>query len=660
MAQIPLAEIPGVPALPGPVTAEYPSKQIKLDGSQLKQNTITGTEFLEPGKAMGKLGYATAGLADVTNELSSRINDAQNAMDITKAQNVMEDWIEQKRTELASKPESEWDSSFSKDLPKLQGMLDGINPSPMAAQRIAIDYTHLIGRARTNIKTDAIHSTIAKGRDEVFTSFGRAVSEGRFEDAEGHLDRGVQGHLITESEKEARLTEAHAQQRDGWVSQAIANDPFTAEADLKEAQKNGKSQTFPWLTSPREIENAARQARGAVISARHDLSNAIDTGIIQEKITSPDQIRKMGEGKLTEAEIQEHLKGLQEFRITTPAGRAELEDLRSKAHAAVETFDPSKDFEDQDYYKRKDFIRALPVGERAEFLEPLKERRNTFLEGRTPKPTSPAMSDAIKQLDWSLENNVLGLWKIRKKGLDSIDEGERLKAAQRKAAIQTDMISWAKENPADAQMPDKVFGRLNSLLKEDRELHRSQKGNGSTWWAPWTWRGAGSGTPPQPPAKLPPPAEMLKQLGSDSASAETIVAPSTFYSLGKSVGGSDETQDGWTNRGFSSMGKNLTPGVVAVNESKYPLGTIFKDAATGEAFIAADRHGNEDESVIDFYVPPNSYHRKKESRRLQVVGEVSDIPDTAGGIRELLSKYGKVPSGESAQESLKSSSVAKN
>ncbi|NBN92049.1 MAG: hypothetical protein EBV43_05175, partial [Actinobacteria bacterium] len=36
--------------------------------------------------------------------------------------------------------------------------------------------------------------------------------------------------------------------------------------------------------------------------------------------------------------------------------------------------------------------------------------------------------------------------------------------------------------------------------------------------------------------------------------------PVTFYSLGTKVGGPDEANDAWTNRGFSAKGQNLVPG----------------------------------------------------------------------------------------------------
>ena len=126
--------------------------------------------------------------------------------------------------------------------------------------------------------------------------------------------------------------------------------------------------------------------------------------------------------------------------------------------------------------------------------------------------------------------------------------------------------------------------------------------------------------------------------------------PITTYSVGKSVGGTDETQDKWTNRGYTSTGKNLTPGTVAVDTNVHPLGTIFKDSNTGNVYVATDRHGNKNPNVVDVYVPPSQYTEQSGSMNLAVIGSIpkNEIPKTSEGIQGLLSQYGQVPPGESA------------
>jgi hypothetical protein len=128
-------------------------------------------------------------------------------------------------------------------------------------------------------------------------------------------------------------------------------------------------------------------------------------------------------------------------------------------------------------------------------------------------------------------------------------------------------------------------------------------------------------------------------------SQNDIIAPSTAYSFGKAVGGPDELQDKWTNKGYTSTGPNLVEGVVAVNTNKYPLGTIFKDAESGKVYVAADRHGNKDSGVIDFFQNPENYTGGKTNKRLSIIGSIpkNKIPKTKEGMSQLIEQYSNVP-----------------
>ncbi|MCI0659084.1 MAG: hypothetical protein L0170_18680, partial [Acidobacteria bacterium] len=139
------------------------------------------------------------------------------------------------------------------------------------------------------------------------------------------------------------------------------------------------------------------------------------------------------------------------------------------------------------------------------------------------------------------------------------------------------------------------------------------------------------GTPPEP-----------------EAGGREIEVPVTYYSIGRSVGGADETEDGWTNRGFTSTGRNLTRGVVAVNDKRIPLGTVLRDRETGEAFLAADRHGNDDPDVVDVYEEPDAYTARKERRRFEVAGQLDKVPGTPDGIRQALQPF-QAAAGEGQQ-----------
>jgi hypothetical protein len=130
--------------------------------------------------------------------------------------------------------------------------------------------------------------------------------------------------------------------------------------------------------------------------------------------------------------------------------------------------------------------------------------------------------------------------------------------------------------------------------------------------------------------------------------------PVTTYSIPKQVGGADEMYDPNTARGIGSSDNELTPGVVAVNPSRYAIGTIFKNPETNQVFIAGDKHGNKNPDLIDIYRPPSQYSAQSGQLNMVPIGQIpaNQVPKTAAGVRDLLSAYGKVPEGESAYESL--------
>lgn len=138
----------------------------------------------------------------------------------------------------------------------------------------------------------------------------------------------------------------------------------------------------------------------------------------------------------------------------------------------------------------------------------------------------------------------------------------------------------------------------------------------------------------------------VQEAPASAPAANSFKAQTTNYSLGKDAGGPDEMQDYWTNRGYSSTGKNLAPGVVAVNPKVFKHGTVFQDADSGEVFIAADSHGNADPKVIDIYQPPGEYKKDKRARNMRVIGfeeNVGKSPEEIANQRAYWSKLAGQP-----------------
>ena len=151
-----------------------------------------------------------------------------------------------------------------------------------------------------------------------------------------------------------------------------------------------------------------------------------------------------------------------------------------------------------------------------------------------------------------------------------------------------------------------------------------------------------------------PFADLIPNGGSSGGDASPAPTPFTSYSIPAAVGGADESYDPYTAQGLGVNNIQLTPGVVAVNPSVNPLGTVFLNKDTGEAYIAADRHGNRNPNVVDIYKDPSDYRAESGQANLIPIDQIplNQIPKSPAELKRFLSNYGKVPksSAEDQQE----------
>jgi len=151
-----------------------------------------------------------------------------------------------------------------------------------------------------------------------------------------------------------------------------------------------------------------------------------------------------------------------------------------------------------------------------------------------------------------------------------------------------------------------------------------------------------------------PFADLIPNGGSSGGDASPAPTPFTSYSIPAAVGGADESYDPYTAQGLGVNNIQLTSGVVAVNPSVNPLGTVFLNKDTGEAYIAADRHGNRNPNVVDIYKDPSDYRAESGQANLIPIDQIplNQIPKSPAELKRFLSNYGKVPksSAEDQQE----------
>jgi len=149
-----------------------------------------------------------------------------------------------------------------------------------------------------------------------------------------------------------------------------------------------------------------------------------------------------------------------------------------------------------------------------------------------------------------------------------------------------------------------------------------------------------------------PFADLIPNNGSSEGDASPSPTPFTSYSIPAAVGGADEAYDPDTAKGLGVRDIRLTPGVVAVNPSVNPLGTVFLNKDTGEAYIAADRHGNRNPNVVDIYKDPTDYKAESGHANFIPIDQIplNEIPKSPAELRKLLANYGKVPASSVAHE----------
>ena len=113
--------------------------------------------------------------------------------------------------------------------------------------------------------------------------------------------------------------------------------------------------------------------------------------------------------------------------------------------------------------------------------------------------------------------------------------------------------------------------------------------------------------------------EQKKNFSIRNAFGNQMLADTTSYSQGSNVGGRDEMQDSWTNKGYTATGPNLSDGVAAIGKGgKYKIGDIIK--AGNNIMIAADYHGNKNPDVIDIYRSGNNYQGQSGQMPVTVLG----------------------------------------
>ena len=667
MARIPLAEIPGVANQSGPILSSYPNARVNMGeiapigagpssvngalgriAASGMQNQIGQNAFNGPGQGMQAIGQAVGSTASVFNQLNEHLQTAQNAGDMAKAEALMQDaYGAHSQESLTLPPEKRvalWETKYR---PMVEKQIADLNLSPLAASRVLPQWTTFDAKTRTNIAYDSYKAKIADNELAIKNGIARKIENLDFEGAKADarnlfpaLGYSPSHIEVFEIGIDKQAAERNQLDRQNFIVGQIAKDPFAADEMLKKVQDGDYSTPIGRIDAGplHHLQVLAKQAKAGVSA---DLSDDVDQKVLTGVIANEKQLRDYVGNKLPERQILSHVADMAKMdNYKSDAQRqAAVTYNRPGLLQAIDAYDPSQDKTMDKYFALKDQVKAqMPEGERQDFLEMLSTKRKSGDPGE-----SQLIKAALETTKTLAGAKLYGQFDEKKVNAGDWEEIQKMqKAGEKRALIDQSLRDWAKANPDKVKDPQAVGQFMKNLI--DPVIQENGK----------TLQQLGEGGRLQDWSQT----SMLGRVSGRAQYSESI--PSTNFSLPKSVGGVDEKYDSNTAKGNAAAGERLlTPGVVAVNTDKYPLGTVFRDTRTGEAFIALDRHGNDDPNVVDFYKEPKDYVQNKVNRSLQVITKIEDLPRSVQGVRDLLSKYGKVPSGESAVETLARINAAK-
>lgn len=485
MAQIPVAEIPGLQPLPQPVMTEYPSKRVNYsnEAAALQQSQISPDAFLAPGRAMEGMGAAVSKVSGVFDELATRMMKSQNLADITKADNIMEQARTDHAAEAATLPPAErvslWETKYR---PKMEQDIQALRLSPYAADHVMPQMATFDAKTRTNISYDAYQATVKEHQDILLASINSKSAAGDFSGAKSDIDKGIDAGLWDKG-KAALMTGDLVQQERQQNSDRILNqNPRWMLETTNGAIKSGKPpKELPYL-QPSEVLRYNTAARALVDRENVDTFNRMRDDLVSGKITAPEQVDE--QGKYLGAAERSSLKSL---LLKDPAYDPEtLTKLRTEiANLTIQPGDDPSTF----YALSNRIVTSVPRNLQDPLLGDLKKVYDDRGKPKTARQTF--MGSMMREIDTLAENGVFGqYWTGAKKPGDPQAVIDEQKKADLWAKVETYKQSVGKyilDSPDFS--PDKVKDYFKGLAGADASqaakeaFSREKPGSGQGWFS---------------------------------------------------------------------------------------------------------------------------------------------------------------------------------
>jgi len=481
MASIPLAEIPGVPALAAPVLGDGIRARASAQG--LLSDTVSPGAFAGPGQGAEELGRAVAGTAGVFSQLATRMQEAQNVGDVAKADAAMQDAYGQHAQESMTLPPEQrvalWENKYR---PMVEKQIAGLNLSPQASAQVQPQWISFDAKTRTNIAYDAYKAKIMDSEQAVNNQIDRQVRNKDFEGAKATADQfkafafpdaAIEKKKIDIDQK---AWEANEYEQTQAMAAAIDMDPKGAIPELQKAVR-GEASTFGIvepIKAKRFLAMAEREDKNRKIELRTNLHNRVLSG----DILDPETLRKEAGGKLDES-VLKSLEKVMGKEI--PFDPEKFGKIRTK----IAAFNASTDKDGKQLDSLMSEIETtIPQNRQGPLNSELSQAWNATVRQNKPRTQKQeAVASLMGEIDGMADRGYFaGKWKTGTGEKAVVDQKVKLDNWAKAEAVKDEMRTFGDKNP-DATSQE-VLDHLRGIItpdaakaaeKEIQDMERSGK-----------------------------------------------------------------------------------------------------------------------------------------------------------------------------------------
>lgn len=633
--------------LSGQIGAAY-ARQAKT-----KQATLVDAEAMTaPQRAAGRVGYSLSDAGSALTRLGDEILDAHNTAVRIEYETTLGTEFAKYQASLVGREDFEdWATNWEKQSEGIYKAFADRTKGGRGLDNLSLVRMRAEGGQQASLIKTAANEQFGRAREAIDNMAMAKANMGDFNGAAAAYSTPEAKKYFFDDEREQKISVAAYKAQEQTFRNALATDPAGVVESLEKNPDMYPDQAIKMEQADRARIQRAGQKYG-------EISMQIDSGLSEEafkmQMELPENQRYLSDGQ--KAALQAR------FEKNQPDSSEDFVMIWDKIDAG-KSMQFASPFEHDKYFQE--------LKEEMDLL--MREGNREVLHSRWQQARKE--SDPVEQKK-ARDNESTALAKARKKSVASfgtqtfgklsesifgkVDKNDTeavLAQAGQTQQFYMAWTQWAEEHknldPADPKdmkvIRDSFFRTIKGITGKDLNVGDKAKGEGmfSRFWNNWEEakrKSKEAWSEPSIEDRVKSAADRLKL---SQANMRTVTP--TFYSIGRNVGGTDETWDPDTNKGYTRTGKNLSWGAVAVG-SLAQVGTVFKDMTTGDVFIATDYHGNPNRQVFDYYMPPNDYRaavRKTAPRNIAVIDKLSEteLKKTGGTIEDfqrLRARYGAV------------------